>query len=57
MTAANLQTTQPDLVIRPDLAPDLDILLSFDRPMDAINGGEKAAREALPRIQEIISGF
>ena len=57
MTAANLQTTQPDLVIRPDLAPDLDILLSFDRPMDAINGGEKAAQEALPRIQEIISGF
>lgn len=57
MTAANLDTNQPDLIIRPTLPEDMDILLSFDRPAVAIKAGEEAAVAALPRIQELVSGF
>ncbi len=57
MTEYHLQIYAPDLMIRPDLPSDLDILMSFDRPADAILAGEKAAEEALPRIRALLSGL
>ena len=54
MTEYHLQIWKPDLVIRPDLPADMDILMSFDRSAAAIEAGEKAARAALPEIQAIL---
>jgi NTE family protein len=56
MTESNLRVFKPDLIIRPELPADLDLLMSFGRPIDAISAGEKAAEEALPRILELIAG-
>jgi len=57
MTDYQMQLYKPDLIIRPDLPADLDLLLSFDRPEVAIRAGEKAAEENLVRIRELLAGL
>jgi len=57
MTEYHMQLYKPDLIIRPELPADLDLLLSFDRPEVAIRSGEKAAEDALPRILQLLAGL
>lgn len=53
-TAAHLQQWPADVVIRPNLAPDLDILIGFDRSQEAIAAGEAAAQAALESILALV---
>jgi len=43
------------VVLRPDLAPDLDMLIGFDRSREAIAAGEAAAEAALDRILALVN--
>jgi NTE family protein len=54
MTDYQLKQSKPDLVLRPDLPADMDIILSFNRPIDAIKAGEQSAENALPAIQALL---
>jgi NTE family protein len=53
-TEAHLQQWPADVVIRPDLAPDLDMLIGFDRSQEAIAAGEAAAEASLEQILALV---
>jgi NTE family protein len=44
----------PDIVIRPELPVDMDILMGFDRAQEAIDSGERAAEAVIPQILKLI---
>src|SRR5512139_2646542 len=48
LTEFRLHEARPDAIIRPDLPADMDLLMSFDRPQEAIECGVQAAEAALP---------
>ncbi len=52
-TQAQLQQWPAEVVLRPALAPDLDILFGFDRSREAIAAGEAAAEAALEQIRAL----
>jgi NTE family protein len=54
MTEYQLKLSTPDLVIRPELPPDMDIIFGFNRPADAIRAGEQAAENALMTLQAML---
>jgi len=54
LTEFRLKETRPEVVIRPDLPVDMDLLMSFDRPQEAIACGERAAEAALPQIRTLL---
>jgi len=54
LTEFRLKETRPDVIIRPDLPVDMDLLMSFDRPQEAIECGERAAEAALPQIRALL---
>jgi NTE family protein len=54
LTEFRLKETQPDVIIRPDLPVDMDLLMSFDRPQEAIECGVQAAEAALPQIRALL---
>jgi predicted acylesterase/phospholipase RssA len=54
LTEFRLRETRPDVIIRPDLPVDMDVLMSFDRPQEAIACGERAAEAALPQISALL---
>jgi predicted acylesterase/phospholipase RssA len=54
LTEFRLKESAPDVIIRPDLPVDMDLLLSFDRPHEAIECGERAAEAALPQIRALL---
>jgi NTE family protein len=54
ITNTRLAACPPDVIIRPELPTDLDLLIGFHRPLEAIAAGEKAAQEALPRILDLV---
>jgi len=54
-TEAHMQQWPADVVLRPDLAPDLDMLIGFDRSREAIAAGEAAAEAALDRILALVN--
>ncbi len=54
LTEFRLKESAPDVIIRPDLPADMDLLLSFDRPQEAIECGERAAEAALPQIRALL---
>jgi len=54
LTEFRLKESQPEVIIRPDLPVDMDLLLSFDRPQEAIACGERAAEAALPQIRALL---
>ncbi len=54
LTEFRLKETRPDVIIRPDLPVDMDLLMSFDRPQEAIACGERAAEAALPEIRALL---
>jgi len=49
-----LAEAAPEVVIRPDVPPDVSVILGFTRAPDTIALGERAAEEALPDIQRAI---
>jgi NTE family protein len=53
-TEARLQQWPPDVLLRPQLAPDLDVLIGFNRSQEAIAAGEAAAEAALDQILALI---
>jgi len=54
LTRVHLEKCPPDLLLTPDLAPDIDMFLGFPRIPEAIAAGEQCAREALPDIQRLL---
>lgn len=54
-TEAHLQRWPADVLLRPDLPADMDMLLSFDRSAEAIAAGEAAAEAALEQIQRVVN--
>ena len=54
LTEFRLQAARPDVTIRPDLPVDMDVLMSFDRPQEAIECGVQAAEAALPHIRALL---
>jgi NTE family protein len=54
LTEFRLKESRPDVIIRPDLPVDMDLLLSFDRPQEAIECGVRAAEAALPQIRALL---
>jgi NTE family protein len=55
LTEFRLKESPPDVMIRPDLPVDMDLLLSFDRPQEAIECGVQAAEAALPQIRALLA--
>jgi NTE family protein len=54
LTDFRLKAAQPDVIIRPELPVDMDLLTSFDRPQEAIECGERAAEAALPQLRTLL---
>ncbi len=54
LTEFRLKAAQPDVIIRPDLPVDMDLLTSFDRAQEAIECGERSAEAALPQIRALL---
>jgi NTE family protein len=54
LTEFRLKESPPDVIIRPDLPVDMDLLLSFDRPQEAIECGVQAAEAALPQLRALL---
>lgn len=54
LTEFRLKAAQPDVIIRPELPVDMDLLTSFDRPQEAIECGEHAAEAALTQLRTLL---
>ncbi len=54
LTEFRLKESAPDVIIHPNLPVDMDLLLSFDRPQEAIECGVQAAEAALPQIRALL---
>lgn len=55
-TERHLKDTPPDVLLQPDLPNDMDVLVGFDRPAEAVAAGERAAEAALPEIRALLAG-
>lgn len=53
-TESHLQQWPPDVLLRPVLAPDIDVLIGFNRQRDAIAAGEAAVEESLDEILAVL---
>ena len=56
MTELRLAACPADLVLRPDLAPEVSLLTSFHRVDELLLAGAAAAEAELPRLRELASG-
>jgi NTE family protein len=54
LTELRLKETKPEAILRPNLPVDMDLLLSFDRPQEAIECGVQAAEAALPQLRALL---
>jgi NTE family protein len=54
LTRAKLREARPEVLIRPDLGPEITLLTGFAHARTIIDAGERAARESLPEIREAI---
>ncbi|MEM1043912.1 MAG: patatin-like phospholipase family protein [Bacteroidota bacterium] len=54
LTARNLEQARPDLIVRPALPADVNVLFGFTRADELIAAGERAMRAALPRLREAL---
>jgi len=52
-----LNKNPPDLLIRPDIDPEINMFLGFQRVGELILSGEKAALENIENIHKLIYGF
>lgn len=55
ITRRRLAEAQPEVIIRPAIPPGVTVLTGFSRATEIIAAGEKAAIEALPRIQALLA--
>jgi NTE family protein len=55
ITELRNRESRPDLVIRPELPNDLDVLIGFDRAREAIDAGIKAGENSLASIHQLLS--
>ena len=53
-TEVRLQQCPPDVLLRPPLAPDIDVLIGFNRQREAIAAGEAAAEAAMDQILAVV---
>lgn len=51
----NLEKSQPELLLRPSMAPDITMFFGFPRAAEIISSGEQAIFDNLPKIQALIS--
>jgi len=49
-----LEQAPPDLLIRPDIPEGITVLTGITRAAETIAAGERAAEQALPRLQQIL---
>jgi len=49
-----LAQAQPDVIVRPDIPPQITTFSGFRRAAEIISAGERAARDALPAIRECV---
>jgi NTE family protein len=54
LSEIKLQKAKPDLVITPTMPKDLLVFTGFFRAAEAIEAGEKATEEMLPKIEQLI---
>lgn len=54
VTRLRLQAVRPDVLIRPNLPPDMDVILGFQKLKMAMEAGVQAAECALPRLQALL---
>ncbi len=50
LTARNLELSQPDVIVRPALPADVNVLFGFTRADELIAAGERAMQAALPKL-------
>jgi NTE family protein len=55
MTRLKLEAYPPDILLRPAIAPEIDLLLGYDRAEEVITAGEQAALQAMDAIQGLLS--
>jgi NTE family protein len=55
ITRRRLAEAQPEVIIRPTIPQGVTAFTGFSRASEIIAAGEKAALEALPRIQELLA--
>ena len=49
-----LMEAAPEIIIIPDVPPDVSVLLGFTRAAEVIRLGEEAAQDALPEIERVL---
>lgn len=54
LTRIHLVSCPPDIILSPNIAPDIDMFLGFPRIPEVIEAGEQCAREALPKIKRLL---
>ncbi|MDW8317589.1 MAG: patatin-like phospholipase family protein [Anaerolineae bacterium] len=56
LTDLRLKDTPPDVLIEPELSPDIGLFFGFDRWEEVVEAGRRAARWALPRLRAALEG-
>ena len=51
LTARNLERSKPEVVVRPALPADINLLVGFTRADELIAAGERAMQAALPKLR------
>lgn len=54
LTEIKLARAQPELILRPDIPADIGTLNGFGQAREVIAAGERAAREILPRLRQLL---
>ena len=55
MTNQQINIVKPEILIRPEIPPDINMFLGFPRALEIIRAGEKAALDALPSILKLLN--
>lgn len=54
LTRYQLQASPPDILIRPDIPAQVDLLIGVERAAEVIAAGEAAAQQSLPQILTVL---
>ena len=52
----NLEKSQPELVLRPSMAPDITMFFGFPRAVEIISSGEQAVIKNIAKIKTLLAG-